>query len=323
MRICTFSTEAGSSPRLGLVIDENKIVDVLAAWNALPATDRPKWQAPVAPEAALSGTLRFLEAGAEAVRVAGALAVAATAGRLPTLPLSAVRLHAPIPRPGKIIAVGRNYGGHLKESQEMWKARGTKVEQSAFPTGFFKMSSGVVGPEDPVIKPSATQKLDYEVELAVVIGRTAKNVSEADAMNYVAGYTVANDISARDWQTAEQEQRLGPTLGKNFDTFCPMGPWIVLTDEIPDPAQLHVELRVNGSLRQSAPTSDLIFNVPELVAHWSKMRLEPGDVVLTGTPSGVALSHQTPDFYLQAGDLVESTVKGIGTLRNRIVADEI
>ena len=182
------------------------------------------------------------------------------------------------------------------------------------PLLFSKATSSVVGPCDDVVLPAESEQVDYEVELAVVIGRTATAVSEADAYDYIAGYTVANDVSARDIQFRQQQWH----QGKSYDTFCPMGPWLVTKDEIPDPNTLAVKLTLNGKVLQDSNTDNLIFNVPTLVSRISSaMTLLPGDVISTGTPAGVGV-FRDPKILLKAGDYMETWVEGIGTLKNHV-----
>ena len=220
-------------------------------------------------------------------------------------PLEGARLASPLPRPPKIVCVGLNYLDHATEQN---------VPLPEHPLLFSKATSSVVGPYDDVVLPDESEQVDYEVELAVVIGRTATAVSEADAYDYIAGYTVANDVSARDIQFRQQQWH----QGKSYDTFCPMGPWLVTKDEIPDPNALAVKLTLNGEVLQDSNTDNLIFNVPTLVSRISSaMTLLPGDVISTGTPAGVGV-FRDPKILLKAGDYMETWVEGIGTLKNHV-----
>lgn len=213
------------------------------------------------------------------------------------------RLLAPIVRPSKIVALGRNYAAHAREA-------GNEVPQE--PVLFAKAPSTVIGPTDDIVYPEGVKRLDPEIELAVVIGRKASKVSEAEAMDYVAGYTIVNDVTARDVQRAAIEAKLPWFRSKSMDTFCPMGPCLVLTDEIQDPHDLDITLSVNGEARQKSNTGMMMFKIPRLIATISGyMTLEPGDVIATGTPEGIA--------PLNVGDLVECAVEGLGSLRNRVV----
>ena len=219
------------------------------------------------------------------------------------IPLEGVRLLAPLD-PVNILAIGRNYKAHAEE----WGGSLPKA-----PILFIKATTALVGPDDDVVLPAlAPNAVDFEAELAVVIGRSARHVSEADALDYVLGYTCANDVSARDCQRGDEQW----CRGKSFDTFCPLGPWIETEF---DPADSPIQGRVNGETLQNANTGLLVFNVPFLIRYLSAgMTLLPGTVILTGTPGGVG-SARTPPRFLKAGDVMEVEVSGIGTLRNRAV----
>jgi 2-keto-4-pentenoate hydratase/2-oxohepta-3-ene-1,7-dioic acid hydratase in catechol pathway len=218
-----------------------------------------------------------------------------------------VRLLAPVPRPGKLIAIGLNYRDHAAESNMPIPER---------PVVFSKFTTSVIGTNEPVVLPPTSEQVDYEAELAVVIGRRAKNVPRAEALSYVLGYTNINDVSARDFQFADgQWQR-----GKSCDTFAPMGLAIVTTDEVPDPQKLSIKLRLNGQTMQDSNTAQLIFGVPELIAFLSEtITLEPGDVIATGTPPGVGFARKPPVF-LKDGDLMEVEIEKLGTLRSPVIA---
>ena len=214
---------------------------------------------------------------------------------------------APVPRPGKIVCIGLNYRDHARES-------GLAVP--ATPVIFSKFSSCVIAPGEPVVVPTTSEKIDYEAELAVVIGRVAKHVSADRAYDYVLGYTAFNDVTARDFQFGDgQWQR-----GKSCDTFAPMGQTIVTTDEIPDPHTLRITMKVNGAVMQDSNTNQLIFRVPELIEFITRsITLEPGDVIATGTPAGVGFARKPPVF-LKPGDTMEVEIERIGGLGNPIVA---
>jgi 2-keto-4-pentenoate hydratase/2-oxohepta-3-ene-1,7-dioic acid hydratase in catechol pathway len=216
---------------------------------------------------------------------------------------------APVPRPGKLICIGLNYRDHAAESNMAIPER---------PVVFSKFTTAVIAPGEPVILPVTSTQVDYEAELAVVIGRRAKNVTANQALNYVLGYTVFNDVSARDFQFADgQWQR-----GKSCDTFAPMGPKIVTADAVPDPHKLSIKLRLNGKTMQDSNTNQLIFGVPELVAFLSEtITLEPGDVIATGTPPGVGFARKPPVF-LKAGDVMEVEIESVGMLNNPVVEAE-
>ncbi len=228
-------------------------------------------------------------------------------------PLSECRLLAPVARPSKIIAVGRNYRSHNSEM-----SAGDGRFPNVVPSAWIKATSTLTGAYDDIVKPRATRKLDYETELAVVIGKRCRHVREEDATSVIAGYSIASDITARDVVATERAEG-NQLLGKMFDTFCPMGPWFVTADEIADPMNLALRTRVNGEVRQESNTSNMIWPIPKLIAYLSQMTLEAGDVILTGTPSGVAMGHKGGDWFLKDGDVLESELGDIGAMRNRIV----
>jgi 2-keto-4-pentenoate hydratase/2-oxohepta-3-ene-1,7-dioic acid hydratase in catechol pathway len=219
-------------------------------------------------------------------------------------------LLAPIPSPGKVLCIGLNYRDHAKET-------GATIPTE--PIVFSKFSSAIVGPGVPIVLPRASQKVDYEAELVAVIGRRGKNISAANAAAHIAGYMNGNDVSARDWQIEKPGKQW--LLGKTPDTFGPTGPYLVTADEIPDARRLSVRLRLNGQTMQDSSTTELIFSVPQLIEHISKVvTLEPGDVIFTGTPPGVGMARKPPVF-LKAGDVVEVEIEGLGTLRNPVHAE--
>lgn len=223
-------------------------------------------------------------------------------------PVEPERVLAPIPRPGKILCSGINYASHKQENPD-----------AAFPDEpffFSKLPSAVIGPGEPIVIPRPETQTDYEVELALVIGRTATRVSEADALGHVFGYTVLNDVSARDIQFKDNQI----TLGKGVDTFSPLGPEVVTVDEIPDPQQLHVASYLNGKQMQSSPASDMIFSPARLLEFLTAIvTLHPGDVVTTGTPAGVG-AFRKPPVWMQPGDEITVEVDPIGRLTNPVVA---
>jgi len=217
-----------------------------------------------------------------------------------------VTLSAPNPSPEKIICIGKNYLDHAMEM-------GGEVPD--YPMLFAKFNNAIIGPEDKIEKPDITEKLDYEVELAVVIGKEASNVNEEEALNHVIGYTLANDTSARDLQKRTSQFLQGKTL----DNSTPIGPWIVTADEVADPSNLAIRSSVNGEERQSSNTSKLIFNIPYLISFISKLvTLKPGDIILTGTPDGVGAAMDPPQF-LTDGDKVTLEIEMVGTLENIII----
>ncbi len=225
-----------------------------------------------------------------------------------------IRLKAPVPRPGALISAGKNFSDHVAE---MSSRKGP-----SHPVAFLKLPGTVIGAEEDIPYPAETNKLDYEVELAVVIGRPCHSVTAEAALDYVAGYAAFNDISARD--VIRQENQYGIHLmGKSFPGFAPMGPYLVTKDEVADPQNLKVQLRVNGAVRQDSHLGYMIFKIRDMIAYWSQIRLNPGDVLTTGTPRGVAAGRkagETP-WWLKPGDIVEAEVESVGCLRNRIVAE--
>jgi 2-keto-4-pentenoate hydratase/2-oxohepta-3-ene-1,7-dioic acid hydratase in catechol pathway len=224
------------------------------------------------------------------------------------LPLSAVTLLAPIQRPHKIICIGLNYRDHAAESN---------LPVPETPTVFAKFSTSVIGPGAPIVLPKASTKPDYEAEFAVVIGKGGRYIPADEWEKHVFGYTIVNDVSARDFQMATTQW----TIGKTFDTFCPMGPAIVTADEIEDPHALAISLTIGGETLQSSNTSNLIFRIPQLIEYLSSVfTLEPGDIISTGTPAGVGFA-RTPPRYLKAGDEVRVQVQGIGELVNPVVME--
>lgn len=286
MRFVTFQTGAGE-PRPGVLLDDG-VVDISA----------------VAPS--LLALIEMGEPGLQQVRDALGSAAAPT-------PLSEVALLAPIPRPRKnVMCVGMNYVAHAYESA---RARGRPETLPPHPVYFTKAVTTVNHPEAIVpYDASVSEQIDWEVELAVVIGRTGKNIPEAEALDYVWGYTIINDVSARDLQDKHQQF----FKGKSLDGSCPMGPAIVTADEVGDPHNLRLTLRVNGETRQDSNTNDLIFNIPTLLATLSRgLTLEAGDILATGTPSGVGMGMQPPT-YLRPGDVMEAEIEKLGVLRNRV-----
>jgi 2-keto-4-pentenoate hydratase/2-oxohepta-3-ene-1,7-dioic acid hydratase in catechol pathway len=293
MRLSTFSGSAGV--RLGAVSGEEIVDLVLASGDAnFPGTmlallDRGESGRGIAG--------RALERGLKE-RPSGAVHA-----------LKNVRLLAPIPRPGKIIGVGLNYKDHAAEVGR---------PKQDIPRLFFKASSSVVGPDSAVAIPSGIKKLDFEVELAVVIGKRASRVAESDAIGCVAGYTILNDLSAREFQFDVSPAQT--SIAKSMDGLCPMGPWIVTADELGDGSGLGVRTWVNGEKMQDGTTSDLIFSVATLIAYISRyMTLEPGDVIATGTPAGVG-AFRKPPLFLKGGDRVKLEIDRIGELQTTITS---
>ncbi|MEU0188908.1 fumarylacetoacetate hydrolase family protein [Streptomyces afghaniensis] len=247
----------------------------------------------------IDGALLADDAALDRVRAA------AGAGELPVLDATGLRIGPPLGRIGKIVCIGLNYHDHARE---------TGAEPPAEPVLFMKAPDTVVGPNDTVLVPRASRKTDWEVELAVVIGRTARYLGSAEeGLAHVAGYAVAHDVSEREFQI----ERGGTwDKGKNCETFNPLGPWLVTADEVPDPQRLSLRLWVNGELKQDGTTAEQIFPVGEVVRYLSQfMTLYPGDVINTGTPAGVALGAPEPKPFLRAGDVVELEIEGLGRQR--------
>ena len=219
-------------------------------------------------------------------------------------------LRAPIPDPGKILCIGLNYRDHAAE---------TGAEIPSEPVCFNKFTTAITGPGLPIRLPRVATKVDYEAELVVVIGRRGKNIPESEARRYVAGYMNGHDVSARDWQIGRAGGQW--LLGKTPDTFAPTGPWLVTADEIADPHQLPIELRLNGEVMQKSNTREFIFSIEKLIAHVSQLvTFEPGDIIFTGTPPGVGVARK-PQVFLKAGDVVEVEIQGLGVLKNPVEAE--
>jgi 2-keto-4-pentenoate hydratase/2-oxohepta-3-ene-1,7-dioic acid hydratase in catechol pathway len=293
-----FSTADAPEPRLGVVSGEG-VEDVQAALG----------------ESAPRTLLQLIQSGPDSWhRIAARFVERQPAGpRSSGFARDKVRWHAPIPRPPKnIVCLGLNYASHVRETTK--PDREMKVPES--PVFFTKAATSVNGPYDAIPwDRSATSQVDYEAELGVIVGTGGKNIQRRAALQHVFGYTVINDVSARDLQFGHKQW----FKGKSLDGFCPMGPVVVTADEFGDPQNKRITLRLNGETRQDATTADMIFSVDVILESLSKgMTIEPGDVIATGTPDGVGLG-RTPPEYLKEGDLVETEIEGIGTLRNRLL----
>jgi 2-keto-4-pentenoate hydratase/2-oxohepta-3-ene-1,7-dioic acid hydratase in catechol pathway len=315
MRLYTFDVRGrvARRPLLGAE-DEGTLIDLVAAYAAYAeAQEEISAAADTSAALPLRGLPMLLTAGEPALQAARqAIDFVRAAGDHVTGHLrygfDEVNLRPPLLRPGKILCVGLNYASHLAENPAA-----VRPEE---PFIFAKLASGVIGPGDPIVKPALSEQLDYEVELAVVVGRPMRDVPADRALEHVAGYTIMNDVSARDVQFRNNQI----TLGKNFDTFAPMGPCLVTADDVPDPQRLRLRAWVNGEPRQDETAGDMIFGVAEVLAHLSRfMTLEPGDVVSTGTPAGVGAFRQPPVF-LQPGDTVTLEIESIGRLENPVAA---
>jgi len=287
MRLVTF--EHKNQVRLGaqlLLPQGSFVLDLKRACPALPGD-----------------MLTFLAAGAPALELARAAIASADVTAL--IPASDLSLLAPVPNPGKILCIGHNYAGHIGFG---------RTELPEYPNIFCKTANTITPHLHPILVPRVTQQVDYEAELAVIIGRRGRDIPVSEAMQYVAGYSIFNDVSARDYQKRTNQW----LLGKSFDTFGPLGPALVTTDEVPDPHCLDLLLTVNGQPKQHANTRDLIFSIPFLVSYLSQvMTLDPGDILATGTPAKLPEA-ANPQRFLEPGDLVEITIEKLGTLRNLV-----
>jgi 2-keto-4-pentenoate hydratase/2-oxohepta-3-ene-1,7-dioic acid hydratase in catechol pathway len=329
-QLATFVEPHYGRERLGILLGD-RIADTSLAYAAFLAghgASSPYERAAVELPADM---LTFLQRGdtalraldevfaAEATRNVKSDALRGARGESITFPLTEVRLRAPVPRPGKIIHTAGNFREHAREGS----AGGWDFQIPPW-ISFLKCTSSIIGHEDEIVYPRLTSKLDHEIELAIIIGKGGRYISAENAWEHIAGFTVFNDITARDIQRREMKSGL-LNLGKNLDTFAPFGPCMTLRQDIGDVHRLKIELRVNGDPRQVSSTDRLSVRVPEIVSHWSVMRLEPGDIITTGTVSGVA-AFRRPDpgpYWLKPGDVVESEIENIGVLRNRVVADRL
>jgi len=300
MRLVTYTE--GNAHRLGAMLDDATVVDLArAAHGELPDTIIPFL---AGGDDAREAARRMLAMTSD--RVVTHRDELTAAGIVRTLSGTDVALAAPVPRPGKVLAIGLNYRDHAEETNAQIPER---------PVVFAKMPTCITGPGAPVHLPKVSKALDWEGELCFVIGRGGRHISAADAMSHVAGYCIGNDLSVRDWQSHS------PTwmMGKGFDTHGPLGPWLTTRDEIEDVNNLDVKTWVNDELVQSSNTRSLIFNIPAIIEYLSAaFTLEPGDVVFTGTPAGVGVARKPPRF-LKAGDTVRVEISGLGVLENTVV----
>ncbi len=285
MKLISFSYQ--NTHHIGAVIDN----------QVIPASLNP---------AIPNNMIAFLAAGENAISAMQSL----IKNPAESIPLSQVKLLAPIPRPGKFLAISLNYADHIQETQ---------LEKPEYPTFFSKQSSCVIADGDPIHRPKVSEKLDYEGELAFVIGKRCKHVPLQQAQQVIAGYTIVNDVSVRDWQIRS------PTwmLGKSFDSHGPMGPWLVTADEIADPHNLSLKTWIDNELRQDSNTRHMIFNCYEMITYLSQaMTLEPGDVIATGTPAGVGVKMK-PRGYMKPGQTAKIEISGIGTLYNPVIEEPV
>lgn len=299
MKFVTFEREGVAKPGLWL---DNGILDI---GQVVPAADRILFASVLSIISNHDKTIGIVKQALDRGGFAqGAL-----------IDVSRCRLLAPIPRPGKnVFCVGRNYMEHVAEG---YSAQGAEIKLPEHPQFFTKPPTAVVGPDaDIPFQPDVMEKLDYEVELAVIIGKTGRNIAPGDALDHIFGYSIINDLTARDLQRRHDQW----FKGKGLDSSCPFGPWIVYRDAIPDPQKLAIRLSVNGEIRQESTTAQMIFDLPRIIADLSRgMTLEAGDIIATGTPSGVGYARQPPTF-LVPGDVVQCEIGEIGVLTNRIAA---
>jgi len=293
MRVASFAGPNGQA-RVGALTDKGLVDLRTAARNSGVASD------------VFADMIAFLAGGEPAASEAQRLIKEPPQGSI--VSMAGIRLLPPVPRPGKIIAIGLNYRDHQIES-------GAK-EAPKLPMIFAKFTTSIAAAEEPIVIPVGDPQVDYEAEMAVVVGKKGKAIPEAKALEYVAGYMPLNDVSARAWQFADKQW----VRGKSCDSFCPTGPYLTTRDEIANPHALAIQARVNGATLQDSNTSKMIFQVPQLIAHISaSITLEPGDIIATGTPEGVG-AFRTPPIFLKPGDVVEIEIEKLGVLRNPVVA---
>jgi len=294
MKLVTFRV-TDAVERLGALTGQN-VVDLQQAARTAGVSAEP-----------FANMISFFAGGESCLQGVRQLVARASSRNL--VPVANVRLLPPIPRPGKIVAVGLNYRDHAMESGA--------TQPPKVPILFAKFPNSISGPEDPIVIPTENPNVDWEAELAIVIGRKGKRIPAGKAYEYIAGYMPLNDVSARVWQFGDKQW----VRGKSPDTFCPIGPHLTTRDEVPDPHVLAICSRVNGQTMQNSNTSQLIFNVPTLMEFISAaITLEPGDIIATGTPEGVGVFRKPPVF-LKPGDVVEIEIERLGVLRNPVVAE--
>jgi len=319
LKLVTFKPKSSNDQRIGALLEEGSIVvDLTSAYASYNNLDQTQASAEIPPDLVKLLTLgdRHTRKAINIVSVVDREIGKGTfkfkkGGEVLAYKFEDIKLCAPIPHtPKNIICLAVNYSDHAKEG-------GHPPPEN--PRLFTKPWTAIVGPDDAVIYPKITQKLDYEAELAIVMGRKCRRIQEKEAYDCIAGYTILNDISERDIQFGDKQF----FRGKSFDTFAPMGPCLVLRDQLPDPHALRMQLRVNGEIRQNSLTGNMIFKIPYIVSFVSSfMTLEPGDVISTGTPGGVGIYAKPNPKLLKPGDVVEAEIESIGILRNYIVEEE-
>ncbi len=308
MRLATFKPRSASGSTVGLVVDGHYADLHGLSEGALP-----------------DNMLAFLAMGESAMSKARSLQDKLgtnLSAKTHVYPEASVELCAPVPRPGKIMHTSCNFGAHLEELTKWqapeWQSHNWGNFHFEHPTGFLEAPSSVSAPGAEVAVPHFTRQLDFEIEIAIIIGKRAFRVSVDDAMDYVAGYTIFNDLSARDIQGREHSNKV-ILLGKSFDGSCPFGPHLVTPDDLSDPHNLDMKLRVNGTIRQDSNTANMHYKTRELVSWWSNTTLEPGDIITSGSPPGVAAGMKSPE-WLKPGDRIDATIAELGTLTTFIVA---
>jgi len=308
MRLATFKINNGGTPTIGAYVNDHYVDLHGLSGGTLP-----------------DNMIGFLELGSEGFAQAKALLdgldnIAPDQAHVYTA--DSVVLYAPVPRPGKILHTACNFDSHLEELTEWkepeWQSHNWSDFHFEHPTGFLEAPSSVSASGASVAVPHFTKQLDYEIEIGIIIGKKAFRVPLADAFDYVAGYTIFNDLSARDIQAREHSNKV-ILLGKSFDGSCPFGPHLVTRDELSDPHKLDMKLRVNGEIRQDSNTSHMHYKTAELVSWWSNITLEPGDIITSGSPPGVAAGMKEP-AWLKPGDQVDASVAELGTLTTHIIA---
>ena len=315
MRLVTYTQRA--TPRTATLQPNDDLIDInnaLAARLCDDGAQRPQLAADALNPTSMIDLLAIGQPALDAIEAtrkwldAGGLSREDAIANGSLIPAAHAHLTAPIPRPGKVMAIGINYRAHAAEMQR---------ELPDHPTVFTKVSSCIIGPGEPIHAPIESEMLDWEGEFCVVIGRYARHVAAADALNYVAGYMNGNDVTIRDWQRHTATWM----MGKGWDTHGPTGPWILTADEVPDPSALELKTYLNDIEKQSAPTSDLLFDIPTIIEYLSTaFTLEPGDVIFTGTPSGVGQARD-PQEWMKPGDTIRVEITGLGSLENPVIAE--
>lgn len=337
MRLATYQSGAADTPRIGCVLalaSGDALVDLRRCCrDYLESVEKHPDARRVARMAVPKDMSALLAHDPELHHLRAAVAFASaelqkdgaeekwrSAGRL--FGLDEIRLLPPVPRPGKILMTGGNYKAHVGETRKAGSQLPSgHAEKATTPNAFAKFASVQIGHMAPVVYPRHTAQLDYEVELCVVIGRRCKDVAPGDVPGVIAGYTIVNDVSMREIQFAEM-RRGAAMFGKNLDTALPAGPYLVTRDAIPDPQNLRIQCRVNGQMRQDDTTANMIFSIADIVSFYSRLTLEPGDMISTGSPAGVGIFWDPPEQgLLKVGDLIEMEIEGLGVLQNRVVAE--